>query len=94
LNEEGIPTGNSKRISLSQKVSFSVFADSLSKIEFLASVDLVRACKRRTLTFSVNSTILKGCDRRDRPDRRSARIDADHVHGRRVDWRMQIFWRR
>jgi hypothetical protein len=43
---------------------------------------LVRTCKRGTFTFSVNFTILKGCDRRDRPDRRFSGIDPYHVHGR------------
>jgi hypothetical protein len=43
---------------------------------------LVRTRKQRTFTFSVNLTILKGSDRRDRPDRRRARIDPHRVHFR------------
>jgi hypothetical protein len=45
-------------------------------------MQLARTCKRRTFTFSVNFTILKGRDRRDRPDRRCAGIEVQDVHDR------------
>jgi hypothetical protein len=46
-----------------------------------------RTCKRHSFTFYVYLTILKGCDRRDRPDRRTACIDGHCVHG----WTLFIF---